>query len=112
MMSAAHQPTESLTRIKVCGITTPQDARSCHRLGADYLGVIFAPSPRQVSRETASAIRHDVPDACLVGVFVDADVDLVACTAAACDLDMIQHLNTTCLGSRCLESDAHAKYLT
>ncbi len=33
-------------RVKTCGITSVADAEVCAHLGVDYLGVIFAPSPR------------------------------------------------------------------
>jgi phosphoribosylanthranilate isomerase len=78
------------SRIKICGITGPEDASSCHRLGADYLGVIFAESPRKVTRGKAAEIRNAVPNARLVGVFADGDVDAVTETARSCMLNMIQ----------------------
>ncbi len=34
------------TRIKVCGITTPNDAAMAARAGADYVGVVLTESPR------------------------------------------------------------------
>lgn len=60
------------TRIKICGITNAEDARGALDAGADYLGLVFADSPRRVGREAARAIRAAVPDADLVGVFRDA----------------------------------------
>lgn len=77
-------------RVKVCGITSPDDAVACHRLGADYLGVIFAESPRQVSLERAGEIRGAVPRACLVGVFANADPATVWDAAQLSGLNMIQ----------------------
>ncbi len=77
-------------RVKICGITRPDDARAAVRLRADYLGVIFAESPRRVTVDGARAIRDAAPEARLVGVFVDAPVDEVARTADACDLDLVQ----------------------
>lgn len=59
------------TRIKICGITTPEDARGALDAGADYLGLVFVESPRRVTREAARAIRAAVPGADLVGVFRD-----------------------------------------
>lgn len=43
-------------RIKFCGITRPDDAREAARLGAAYVGAIFADSPRHVNAPTAAAI--------------------------------------------------------
>lgn len=58
------------TRIKVCGITTPDDAAAAARAGADYVGVVLTESPRRVTaaraREIASALP---PEILLVAVF-------------------------------------------
>jgi phosphoribosylanthranilate isomerase len=78
------------TRVKICGITTVADATSAYSLGADFIGVIFAESPRRVDLERAAAIRAAVPLASLVGVFQDADIDTIAHAAAFARLDMIQ----------------------
>ncbi len=77
-------------RVKTCGISSPDDARACFDLGADYLGLIFAASPRQVSLAQALAIRQAVPEAQLVGVFVDANQDAIEQTAMTVGLNLIQ----------------------
>lgn len=78
------------TRIKICGITRIEDARKCFSLGVDYLGVIFADSPRRVSIETAQMIRTALPQARLVGVFVNAPLEFVARVVERCGLDLVQ----------------------
>lgn len=71
--------TQSRTRVKVCGITSAADAAAAVRAGADAVGVILAPSPRQVSIEQAEEILADVPPfVARVGVFVDASEEYVA----------------------------------
>jgi phosphoribosylanthranilate isomerase len=77
-------------RIKICGITSPEDARSCEALGVDYLGVIFAAGPRRVTPERAREIRWAAPGTALVGVFVNASVEEIAHAAESCGLDLIQ----------------------
>ncbi len=67
------------TRVKICGITNPEDARTAVEAGADVLGVVLAPSPRQVTLEQAGRALADVPPGVgRVGVFVDADPVFVA----------------------------------
>jgi len=79
-----------LTRVKICGLTDPDEARACHEAGADYLGLVFAGGPRLVDAEQATAIRAAAPGAELVGVFADQPVPEVVATASACRLDLVQ----------------------
>ena len=81
-----------MIRVKVCGVTRPEDARLAVDLGARLLGLNFWPgSPRCVTvaraREVADAVRGR---ATLVGVFVDQPPSFVAETAAAVGLDVAQ----------------------
>lgn len=61
-------------RIKICGITRPEDARTALRAGAHALGLVFYPaSPRAVDIEQARAIAREAgPFVTLVGLFVNA----------------------------------------
>lgn len=71
-----------MTKIKICGNTDPKDAALAAELGADYLGIIFTESKRQVSLGTAKNIMQAVPGfKNFVGVFVNepkANVDRIA----------------------------------
>ncbi len=61
------------TRIKICGITSAQDAGAAVAAGADAVGVILAESVRQVSIDEAEQILAAIPPPIArVGVFVDA----------------------------------------
>ena len=100
-----------MTRIKICGLRDPRDARLARDAGADMLGVIFAESPRRASLEQARAIRaalgprielfesdaaafgaaiDRVGQPLLVGVFARQSADEIVRIAAAADLDVIQ----------------------
>ena len=62
------------TRIKICGITRPEDALAVAAAGADAIGLVFyAKSPRAVTIEQARAITNVLPPfVTRVGLFVDA----------------------------------------
>lgn len=61
------------TRVKICGITRPEDAIAAVEAGADAIGVVlWQGSKRFVDRERAQAIAALVPPSVgIVGVFVD-----------------------------------------
>jgi phosphoribosylanthranilate isomerase len=62
------------TRVKICGITRVEDARSAIEYGADAIGLVFYEgSPRHVTLEQAVRITAAVaPFVTVVGLFVDA----------------------------------------
>jgi phosphoribosylanthranilate isomerase len=75
---------------KICGLTRPADAALAARLGARYLGVVFAESTRQVGPAVARDIvqaSHDVP---VVGVFVSHPVDEILRIREAAGLSAVQ----------------------
>ncbi|MDH4037820.1 MAG: phosphoribosylanthranilate isomerase [Candidatus Krumholzibacteria bacterium] len=80
----------SRPRVKICGLTRPEDAALAVSLGADFAGVIFADSPRRIDTARAALIRAAVPSALLVGVFRDPSLDEVAEAVRAADLDLLQ----------------------
>lgn len=58
--------------VKICGITSEADALLAVALGADAVGFVFAPSPRQVTPQAVDRIIHRLPREILtVGVFRD-----------------------------------------
>jgi phosphoribosylanthranilate isomerase len=101
--------------VKICGVMEPQHARAAATLGADFVGIVFAPSRRQVTigqaRKIAMALgKLDRPTPpysaptttglveellatsrpLLVGVFADQDPDTVNAIAQDCHLDIVQ----------------------
>ncbi|HJV67092.1 MAG TPA: phosphoribosylanthranilate isomerase [Geomonas sp.] len=81
-----------MTKVKICGITTLDDALLAARAGADALGFIFhEKSPRNIDPERAASIIAALPPFIqVVGLFVNAEVDFVNETADRCRLDIIQ----------------------
>jgi phosphoribosylanthranilate isomerase len=83
-----------MTRIKVCGVTLPDDAARVAAAGADFIGFNFWPkSKRFVATDRApmlSAVARGSGAAKLVGVFVDPDVEEVLAVTTRVDLDIIQ----------------------
>jgi phosphoribosylanthranilate isomerase len=69
--------------IKFCGCTAWSDVELAIESGADAFGMIFAPSPRQISLETASDIARRVPRSIEpVAVFVNPTAELVGSASA------------------------------
>jgi phosphoribosylanthranilate isomerase len=79
------------TRIKICGLTRPEDAAAAVAAGADAVGVVLAPSKRQVTLEQAARVLADVPPfVARVGVFVDATSTQVIQAVRALGLTAVQ----------------------
>lgn len=59
--------------VKVCGITSEEDALLAVAMGADAVGFVFAPSPRRIEPQLAAGIVGRLPtEIVTVGVFRDA----------------------------------------
>jgi len=82
----------SIFRVKICGITSVDDARAVAAAGADAVGLNFyAKSPRHVSVEKAREIVAALPrEMVKVGLFVNAPAEEVCQTFDALGLDLIQ----------------------
>jgi len=79
------------TRIKICGLTRPEDAAAAVAAGVDALGVVLAPSKRQATLEQAERVLTEAPPFVgRVGVFVDAPLEQVRESAARLHLSAVQ----------------------
>src|SRR5437867_8146042 len=109
MASSIHR-TKAMTLVKICGVSEVTHARAAAALGADFVGMVFAPSRRQVTlgqaKRIAAGLRKgtrspmspttvaDVEEALLsrrpllVGVFADQDADTINAIAQECGLDL------------------------
>ena len=73
--------------IKVCGMREADNIRQVEALGIDWLGFIFWPKSSRFVHERPAYLPASAKR---VGVFVDADIEVVRETAAAYCLDIIQ----------------------
>lgn len=80
------------TLVKICGITTLDDALDAIECGADYLGFNFYPdSPRFIEPDDAKILFEDIPSNIpKVGIFVNADQHAVIDVAVDLNLDILQ----------------------
>jgi phosphoribosylanthranilate isomerase len=81
-----------MVKVKICGITNPEDALMAVEAGADALGFVFFPgSPRYISPERAEVIiRRLPPFVQTVGLFINEEPATVNRIADQCGLDLVQ----------------------
>ena len=83
-----------MTRIKICGVTLPDDAARVAAGGADFIGLNFWPrSKRYLAPDRApmiASVVRSTGSAKIVGVFVDPEIDEIQSIVSTVDLDIIQ----------------------
>jgi len=85
-------PARARVRVKICGVRSEADIRSCVESGASYVGFVFYPaSPRAVALEQAAALASATPPGLdRVALFVNPDDDLIEATLARVPVDYLQ----------------------
>ena len=77
--------------VKICGNTCLEDALLAAESGADAVGFVFAPSPRQVSAKEVEGIVPRLPGSIeKIGVFVDTSAEEIEATVRTCGLTGVQ----------------------
>lgn len=94
-MPESAEPCAEGPKIKICGVTTVEDALASARCGADLIGLNFyRPSPRfvelEAARQIVDALRQEAPSVSLVGVFVNAPEVEVERIDQTLGLDVLQ----------------------
>lgn len=81
-----------MTRIKLCGLTRPEDVAAANALGVDFVGFVFAPKSRRcVTEAQARTLRNQLSPAIqAVGVFVDEAPERVAALLEEGVIDLAQ----------------------
>ena len=83
-----------MTRVKICGICQSEHALAAAEAGADFIGMVFAESKRQVdaghAREVVAEVKRLATPPEIVGVFVNTPAIEVNRVAEQCGLDRVQ----------------------
>lgn len=81
-----------MTKIKLCGLSRPEDIQTANDLTPDYIGFVFAPkSRRYVPPKRAAELRGLLrPEITAVGVFVDEAPETVAALLDCGIIDIAQ----------------------
>ncbi len=80
-----------MTRVKICGITNPEDAGHAVSAGADAIGLVFTDSPRRVNPACASEIVAAAgPFVTPVALFVDSPAEFIIDVAGRLGLNTVQ----------------------
>jgi phosphoribosylanthranilate isomerase len=83
-----------MTRIKICGIKEEAHALAVAEAGVDFMGLVFASSPRQVTvaqaKKLVNAAKKAKNPPQIVGVFANTHAENIRKKAEACGLDWIQ----------------------
>ena len=99
-----------MTRVKICGLRTPQDVAAAVACGADDIGLVFFDrSPRNLTLDEAAELALTVPLGIRkVGLVVDADDEALDELVARVPLDMLQ-LHGSETPERCAEIRARTE---
>lgn len=77
--------------VKICGITSADLAKAAIEAGADIIGLVFAPSKRQITLKEAAVITRGLPPTVkTAGVFVNERIGIMQAISKLIDLDYIQ----------------------
>ena len=79
-------------RVKICGITRPEDGMTAAGLGVDAIGLVFhRPSPRYVDMDAARRIVAALPPfVAVVGLFMNAEPAVIQAVLSEVPLSLLQ----------------------
>ncbi len=80
-----------MTKIKICGLSRPEDIAFVNEALPDYIGFVFAKSKRQVSEKQAKDLKAKLnPEIKVVGVFVNEEIDKIVRLCKENIIDTVQ----------------------
>ena len=80
-----------MTKVKICGLSSPEAVTAAVDSGADYIGFVFAKSKRQVTLTQAHDLVKNIPvQVKKVGVFVNPSMEDLEQAIEVVPLDMVQ----------------------
>ena len=103
-----------MTKVKICGLSTPEAVQTAVEAGADYIGFVFAPSKRQVTLEQARELATGIPKGVQkVGVFVSPQREEVeqACQVVGLEEFPQQTIRAVQVGKDTALSETSGDYL-
>jgi len=78
-------------KIKVCGLTRPEDVQAAVKAGADAIGFVFTASPRRITIDRALELSaYAIGGVLRIGLFLDQDRSEIEQVTAAVPLDILQ----------------------
>lgn len=81
-----------MTKVKICGLKEAEHIQAAVEAGADFIGLMFAPSKRRITIEQAIVLaQHIPPNVKKVGVFVNEKPEIIRQIAELVGLDFIQY---------------------
>ena len=85
--------------VKLCGVKSEADLEAAVEAGADAVGFVLTPSPRQITLKVAARLNARLPDSVLgVAVFHDPSPDLLVRAREEVDPDLFQSELSTLVG--------------
>ena len=81
-----------MTRVKICGLSRPEDIFEANKLKSDYIGFVFYPKSKRAVTQSQAALLKAMLDKEIkaVGVFVNADIAFIEKLAQLRIIDLVQ----------------------
>lgn len=81
-----------MTKVKICGLSRPEDIFQANKLKSNYIGFVFYPKSKRAVTQSQAALLKAMLDKEIkaVGVFVNADIAFIEKLAQLRIIDLVQ----------------------